>query len=271
MPGSILRSLNVKSAGEGTDTLVLAHGFGTDQNAWSALVPLLSRHYRVVTYDLASAGSVNPAFFDLRRHGELAGHAEDLLSILDALSVPRCTFTGHSVSGMIGLLAARREPARFDKLVMLGASPHYLNDGDYRGGFERGDIGLVFDAIAANLRDWARSTCSVMMDRPPDDPSTRSFEASVVAMRPDVALATAKAIFMSDLRPLLPQVSTPVALLQTRIDPAVPLAVAEYLHRHLPVSTLDLIDATGHLPHVSAPSVVADALRRHLDGLPQAV
>lgn len=265
MPGSILRSLNVKVAGEGPRTLVLAHGFGTDQKAWAALLPQLSSLYRVVTYDLACAGGVNPVFFDLRRHGELGGHAEDLLNILATLAVDRCTLVGHSVSGMIGLLAAKAEPDRFDKLVMLGASPHYLNDGDYRGGLERGDIGMVFDAIAANLREWARSTCPMMMDRPADDPATCSFQASVIAMRPDVALATAKAIFMSDLRPQLPHVRTPIVLLQTRADPAVPQAVAEYMHRHLPASTLEVIEATGHLPHLSAPSVVGDALRRHLD------
>ena len=58
----------------------------------------------------------------------------------DELELRDVVFVGHSVSSMIGALAAIAEPERFAKLVMVGPSPRYIDDGGYRGGFSAEDI-----------------------------------------------------------------------------------------------------------------------------------
>uniref|UniRef100_A0A1D1Z9Q9 Sigma factor sigB regulation protein rsbQ n=1 Tax=Anthurium amnicola TaxID=1678845 RepID=A0A1D1Z9Q9_9ARAE len=121
----LLEILNVRVVGSGEKVLVLSHGFGTDQSAWQRVLPYFTRDHRVVLYDLVCAGSVNPDHFDFHRYTTLDAYVDDLLSILDALRVDRCAFVGHSVSAMIGILAAIRRPALFTKLVLLGASPRY--------------------------------------------------------------------------------------------------------------------------------------------------
>lgn len=122
----MLEILNVREVGDGEKVIVFSHGIGTDQSAWNRILPYFTREFRVVLYDLVCAGSVNPDHFDFRRYTSLDPYVDDLLSILDSLSIEKCFFVGHSVSAMIGILAAIRRPHLFRKLVLLGASPRQV-------------------------------------------------------------------------------------------------------------------------------------------------
>jgi sigma-B regulation protein RsbQ len=260
--GPASRRLNVRCIGAGAQTIVLGHGFGTDQTAWRHIAEWLSTRYRVVLFDLACSGAVDPDLFDLRRYRKLDGYADDLRLILSELGIERCIYLGHSVSGMVGLLAAWREPERFARIIMLGASPRYLNDAGYSGGFDAGGVEGIFDAISANYRDWAGQFAPQVVG--PNLGALQEFSAGLLAMRPDVALCAAITIFRSDLRERLRGFPVPVLILQARDDPAVPMSVAEYMHRELPDSILDVIDTTGHLPHLSTPTEMIGVLERHL-------
>lgn len=264
---TISTSLNATVHGDAGDTVVLAHGFGSDQSVWRDQVPWLSERFRVVTYDLACAGTVTD-FFDAGRHEALEGHASDLIDLLRELEIGRCTLVGHSVSGMIGILATLARPELFERLILLGASACYLDDGNYHGGFAQETIGAILDAIRQNYHEWAKSFGPFALDRPLEDPVSQTFVGSLLRMRPDVAVVMAKAIFLSDYRAILPQCIVPCAVLQTRHDPAVPFEAAKYLHDHLRMSSLDVLDAVGHLPHLSAPAEARLALQRHLRGGP---
>ncbi|KAG6493739.1 hypothetical protein ZIOFF_048740 [Zingiber officinale] len=121
----LLEILNVRMVGAGERVVVLSHGFGTDQSAWKNVLPYFRRDYRIVLYDLACAGSVNPDHFEFSRYTTLDAYVDDLLAILDALGVERCFFVGHSFSTMIGILAAIRRPELFLKLILIGASPGF--------------------------------------------------------------------------------------------------------------------------------------------------
>jgi pimeloyl-ACP methyl ester carboxylesterase len=260
----VSHALNARCIGRGPETIVLAHGFGTDQGVWQRFIPGLAQRFRVVTYDLACAGTADPSYFDLERHGSLEGHAVDLIEVLAEQKVSRCTFVGHSVSGMIGVLASVEHPELFQHLILIGASARYLDDGDYKGGFDAAAIETVLHAIEVNFRAFAQSYAPLAMDRPLEDPASQTFLASMLRMRPDIAVGMAKAIFFSDYRAVLPNCSVPTTVLQTRRDAAVTNEAALYLRDHLPQSDLEYIETTGHLPHLSAPEAVETALQRHL-------
>lgn len=123
MGQSLLEALNVRVVGTGEKILVLSHGMGTDQSAWHRILPYFVRDHQVVLYDLVCAGSVNPDHFDFDRYTNLDAYVDDLLHILHALRVERCTYVGHSVSAAIGILASIRSPELFTKLILIGASP----------------------------------------------------------------------------------------------------------------------------------------------------
>lgn len=259
----LLEALHVRVVGTGDRILVLAHGFGTDQSAWQRILPYLN-HYRVIMFDLVCAGSVNPDYFDFRRYTTLDAYVDDLLNILDTLGVTRCAYVGHSVSAMIGLLASIRRPDLFTKLILIGASPRFLNDDDYHGGFEEAEIDKVSRAMEANYEAWAYGYAPLAVGA--DVPAAvREFSRTLFNMRPDITLFVARTVFNTDLRGILGLVRVPCVIIQTSKDVSVPLSVAEYLKRHLGGrTTVELLKIEGHLPHLSAPAVVGPVIRRAL-------
>ncbi|XP_050265021.1 probable strigolactone esterase DAD2 [Quercus robur] len=264
MGTSLLENLNVRVEGSGQKTLVLAHGFGTDQSVWQRILPYFTPYYRVILYDLVCAGSVNPDFFDFRRYTTLDAYVDDLLYILDAHRVDRCAYVGHSVSAMIGILAAIRRPELFSKLILIGASPRFLNDNDYHGGFEQGEIEKVFEAMQSNYEAWVNGFAPLAVGA--DVPTAvREFSRTLFNMRPDISLFVSRMIFNSDLRGVLGLVKVPCCIFQTARDVSVPASVATYLKDHLGGrNTVEMLETEGHLPHLSAPYLLAQKLRRAL-------
>ncbi|CAI7771545.1 unnamed protein product [Closterium sp. NIES-54] len=204
---SILEQHNVRLIGSGAQLVVLGHGFGTDQSVWQHIVPHLLDDYRLLLFDLMGAGSTNPDNFSFARYSTLHAYADDLLAILDELDVQECCYVGHSVSGMIGCIAAIERPDVFKKLVLLGASPRYLNDGDYFGGFEQEDLNQLFLAMQSNFRAWVSGFAPLAVGSDIDAPAVQEFSRTFFCIRPDIALSVAKTIFQSDMRAILPQVS----------------------------------------------------------------
>jgi len=260
----LAHKLNARVVGSGDTTIVLSHGFGTDQSVWEPLLPALVPRYRVLLYDLASAATAHPDVFDLRRHGDIAGYADDLETLMRWSAIDRCHFVGHSMSGMLGLVAASARPERFLSLFLIGASARYVDEEGYRGGFSRTDVLAMLDAISSDFRGWTTDFAPLVLGRAADDRTAQTFLGSLRRMRPDIALLTLRAVFFSDCRDKLPLCDLPALVLQSRNDIAVPLEAAEYLAAHLPAATLELIDAEGHLPHLTDPGLVQKVLLAHL-------
>lgn len=262
MGQSLLDALNVRIVGSGRRVLVLAHGFGTDQSAWNRILPFFLPSYKVILYDLVCAGSVNPDYFDFRRYTTLDPYVDDLLNILDSLGVDRCFYVGHSVSAMIGILASIRRPELFSKLILIGASPRFLNDPEYHGGFDQGEIDKVFSAMEANYAAWVNGFAPLAVGA--DVPAAvREFSRTLFNMRPDITLFVSRTVFNSDLRGVLGLVRVPCCIIQTTKDHSVPTSVASYLKNHLGGrSTVVTLNIEGHLPHLSAPGILAQELLR---------
>ena len=240
--------------------VVLSHGLGTDQSCWQLIRPGLERRGAVLSFDLPGASPLLPKDFDPQRYAHLSAFADDLLALLDELEAERCVYIGHSVSGMIGALASIEAPERFERLVMINASPRYLNAPGYEGGFEQAQLSGLYQAIHDNYAAWVAGFAPLVAGSA-SNAAIDTFARGFLAMRPDVTAAITRAIFESDLRDILPAVSTPVDLIHSRHDVAVPAAVADYLHRRLPDARLHWLDADGHLPHLSHP----DAMSRLLE------
>ena len=258
-------ALHGRKTGSGQQTVILSHGFGTDQDAWAALRPWFEAHFQVLSFDLAGCGPEGAGSYDFSRYDSLFGYADDLLDIMDELDVQNCTLVGHSMSGMIGAVAACAQPERFDRLVMIGASPRYLNDGDYFGGFEQSDLEPIFESMSANYQAWVAGFAPMVVGVE-DNAMIKEFSRTLFQMRPDIALNTSRTIFESDLRQTAARVPVPVHIIQTSADMAVPVEVGRWMSNAILDSTLDVIDASGHLPHMTAPLAVRQILEQRLVG-----
>jgi sigma-B regulation protein RsbQ len=245
-------------------TVLFAHGYGCSQAMWADVVPLLPSTRRVL-FDFPGAGGADPDSYDPVQHATLDGYALSLLQLMAALDLRDVVYVGHSVGAMIGALAAVRAPERFRSLVMLGPSPCYANHPpDYIGGFEAGQLEGLLQSLADGHVAWSRALAPVIMANGERPALAARLADSFCAVDPTIAVRWARATFLSDLRSLVPQVQTPCLVLQCRDDAIVPEAVGHWLHRHLPRSTLVLMQATGHCPHVSHPAEVAAEIEQHL-------
>jgi sigma-B regulation protein RsbQ len=262
---SVLDRNNVTVTGKaGAQALMFSHGFGCDQNMWRHVAPEFEREHRIVLFDLVGSGGSDLAAYDEAKYGTLSGYADDVLEILAALDVGPVVFVGHSVSAMIGVLAAARAPERFAKLVLVGPSPRYVDDEGYTGGFSRADIDELLGALESNFLGWSNQMAPVIMGNPDRPELGDELTNSFCRTDPDVAAQFARVTFLSDNRADLPGVSVPTLVLQCRTDAIAPQAVGEYVHRAIPGSRYVLLDATGHCPNLSAPAETAAAIRAFL-------
>jgi sigma-B regulation protein RsbQ len=244
--------------------MVMAHGFGCDQNMWRYVWPAFADRYRIVLFDhVGSCGSDRGAY-DPHRYASLDGYAEDVLAICEERDLRDIVFVGHSVSAMIGVLAAAQQPERFARLVLVGPSPRYIDDDGYVGGFTREDIDGLLESLESNYLGWSSAMAPAIMgnaDRPElGEELTNSF----CRTDPEIAAQFARTTFLSDNRADLGRVSIPALVLQCSDDVIAPEAVGEYVHAQLAGSSYVLLDATGHCPNLSAPDETVEAIEEFL-------
>ncbi|HET8775523.1 MAG TPA: alpha/beta hydrolase [Thermoanaerobaculia bacterium] len=261
----ILARNNVHILGNaGARPMLFAHGFGCDQNMWRYVTRAFEKDYRVVLFDYVGSGKSDIGSYDSQRYSTLDGYAQDVLDVCEALDLRDVIFVGHSVSSMVGVLAAKRAPERFVRLILVGPSPRYINDAGYVGGFERADIEGLLDLMDRNYIGWASFLAPVVMKNDDRPELANELQESFCSTDPRIARRFAEATFFSDNRGDLPGVAVPSLILQCAEDAIAPVEVGTYLSRNLPASTLRMMKATGHCPQVSHPQETIEAIREYL-------
>ena len=264
MSDSILRRNNVNVFGQGEQPLIFAHGFGCDQNMWRFVTPAFENNFKIILFDYVGAGKSDRSAYNKERYASLNGYAQDVLEICAALNIRNSIFVGHSVSSMIGLLAALEQPNHFEKLIMVGPSPCYINDDGYFGGFDRKDIEGLLETMDKNYIGWSNFLAPNIMGNKDRPELGAELTESFCSTDPVIARQFAEATFFSDNRQDLMKLRTPSLILQCSDDIIAPLEVGDYLAKNLDNSTLRVMKATGHCPHMSAPAETIDLIEEYL-------
>ena len=245
--------------------MLFAHGFGCDQSMWRYVAPAFAKDYRIILFDHVGAGDSDLSAYSRAKYGTLEGYADDVLDICRELDLREVIFVGHSVSATIGVLAAIKEPDRFDRLVLVGPSPRYIHDVDYVGGFTRRDIDGLLELLDSNYMAWSSMLGPTIMGNADRPELGAELTGSFCRTNPEIARHFARVTFLSDNRADLPKLRRPSLILQCSQDVIAPDAVGEYLHSHLADSQLVRMKATGHCPHMSAPEETVAAIRTFLE------
>lgn len=258
---SAIERNNVRVQGDGATPMMFAHGFGCDQNMWRHVAPVFEQDFRTVLFDFVGAGGSSLEAYDPVRYSQLSGYAEDVIEIIEALDLSGVVFVGHSVSAMIGVVAALRRPDLFSKLVMVGPSPRYIDDEDYVGGFSADQIEELLTFLGENPMAWSRAMAPAIMGNADRPELGEELADSFCRMDPEIAKAFARVTFTSDNREDLGQLTVPTLILQCSDDIIAPLSVGDYLKDQIAGSRLVVLKATGHCPNLSAPEEVVSAVR----------
>ncbi|MCU1481916.1 MAG: Carboxylesterase bioH [Subtercola sp.] len=270
MPGgaaasAVLTRNNVSVLGDDTaPTMVFGHGYGTSKQMWRLVAPQFADDHQVVLFDHVGSGDSDQAAYDASKYDSLYGYADDLLEIAHALDLHDIVFVGHSVSAMIGALAAIAEPELFASLILVGPSPRYINDADYVGGFEAADVDALLDSLDANYLGWASTMAPVFMGNAERPELAAELVDSFAKADPAVASQFARVTFLSDVRAELPNVTTPTLIVQSTDDIVAPVIVGEYLRGAIAGSELVVLEADGHYVHLANPGKLSDTIRAFL-------
>jgi sigma-B regulation protein RsbQ len=260
----VIKRNNVTVHGEGTQVMLMAHGYGCDQNMWRFITPAFSNNYKIVLFDHVGSGQSDLSAYDFKKYASLQGYADDIIEICEALNLKNVILIGHSVAAMMGLLAANKAPQLFDALIMIGPSPRYINDEIYHGGFEEADIHELLESLDSNYLGWSSAITPVIMGNPDKPELSEELANSFCRNNPEIAKHFANVTFLGDNRKDLSELTTRTLILQCTSDVIAPEPVGKYVNEQLQNSAIYFMEATGHCPHMSAPKETVELMNNFL-------
>jgi len=262
---SVFNRNAVNISGRGDQPLVFLHGYGCDQTMWRHIASHFEAQRKVVTFDHVGSGQSDLSAYSRTRYATLNSYADDFIEIIEAADLKSVDAIGHSVGGMIMLLAARKRPDLFSRIMMLGSSPCYLNLDGYQGGFDREGIEELLAFLEMSLQGWSSYLAPLVMANADRPELTAELESYFVSNDPDIMHDFARVIFLSDHRADLAAVTTPALVMQCREDIISPPQVGEFMHAQIRGSDHVMLDTCGHYPHLSDPDAVRAAMTAWLD------
>lgn len=266
MKKDVISRNSIKRFGNGTRTIMFAHGYGCDQNMWRFITPAF-HNYDCILFDHVGSGNSDVEAYDFEKYDSLNSYAKDIIDICDELSLQNVIFVGHSVGAMMGVLAAAERPDLFDRLIMIGPSPRYINDEEYYGGLSQPDINELMETLESNFLGWSSYITPVIIGNPDKPEFATELDNSFCRMNPEIAKHFAKVTFLSDNREDLARVFTPSLIIQCHPDVIAPVEVGEYVHQKMANSSYTQLEASGHCPHLTAPDLTIKALKSYLENI----
>jgi sigma-B regulation protein RsbQ len=267
MRQDVIKRNNVTFHGEGTQVMLMAHGFGCDQNMWRFITPAFSSKYKIVLFDHVGCGKSDISAYDYKKYASLEGYADDIVEICESLNLKNVILIGHSVASMMALLAANKAPHLFDTLILVGPSPRYINDETYYGGFDEADINELLESLDSNYLGWSSAITPVIMGNADKPELSNELANSFSQSDPEIAKHFANVTFLGDNRKDLLKLTTRTLILQCASDVIAPEAVGKYVNEHAQNSTILFMEATGHCPHMSAPKETVELVTKFLENI----
>nr|WP_245684560.1 alpha/beta fold hydrolase [Streptomyces roseoverticillatus] len=220
---------------------------------WDRQIPELTRHWRVVRFDLPGHGGAPAA-----PAAAVDDLGDRLVATLDSLGVDRFGYVGCSLSAAVGIDIALRHPHRLASLALVAASPRYGTPDSWR---QRGETvrreGL--DPVARSAPErWFTANFSGAQ------PAIVDWAVQMVGTTDTYAyVAACDALAAFDVRAELTRISVPTLVIVGAEDTTTPPADARVLVAGIHDAKLAVVPGASHLTPVEQPAAVTDLLVRH--------
>jgi non-heme chloroperoxidase len=260
MPNGI--SLNVIIKGDGPP-VILVHGCPGCAYDWTPVGDALASHgYRVIAYDRAGYGHSEPRS---EGHDYTIEYAvEELLDLLSALDVSKAVVVGWSYGGGIAMLAAKRNPSRISRLVLVGSVGPGSEDVPLHPLFNALNAGPVvawLRAVPPASRALQRSVSREMFGGEHPTPAwwLAAFEANLAG-------SAAKRTYRNEVlafRGVGPDptgITGPVLVIHGEADRIVPVSIAAEIHRRTPRAELLIVPGGSHMLPITHADLIADKI-----------
>jgi pimeloyl-ACP methyl ester carboxylesterase len=255
-----------RDAGDGP-TLLLIHGMAGSSATWQALIPQLSKKFRVIAPDLLGHGmSAKP-----RGDYSLGAFAVFLRDLLDELGVDRATVIGQSLGGGIAMQFAHQHRDYCERLALIGSGGLGPDLSPLLRMLSAPGAEFVLPIVAPqpvlNLGNKIGSwLTSAGIQSPRAGQMWHAYSSLSDAQTRRAFLRTLRSVVdyrgqaVSALNKLHVAEGLPTVLIWGENDRIIPVAHAYAAHDAVPGSRLEVLEGVGHFPHVEAPMAVADIL-----------
>jgi sigma-B regulation protein RsbQ len=264
---NVLKRNNVTVLGLGSQPMMFAHGFGCDQNMWLYIINTFVKDYKIILFDHVGSGKSDLSAYDFDKYSKLDAYASDVLEIIDALQLKDVIFVGHSVSCTIGQIAANERPELFSQLIHIGPSPRYIHAEGFKSAFSEKDLGDLLGTMDNNYIVWANYVAPLIMGNPERAELGQELAKSFCETDSRIAKHFARVTFHSDNREDFAKSKVPGLIMQCAQDIIAPEEVGRYIQANTPQTSLYLMKATGHCPHVSHPIETVNAMKKYLESV----
>jgi 3-oxoadipate enol-lactonase len=251
--------LNCASSGpDDAPVLLLGGSLGTTLDMWDPQVPELSATHRVIRFEHRGHGG-SPVPTGPYTIDELGA---DVLTMLDRLALPRVSYCGLSIGGMVGQWLAINAPERIDKLILLCTAPYLPPATAWHERAaavrEAGTPEVVADAVLGRwfTPEYAASHPDVVA----------RYRAMISGIDPDGYAGCCEAIAGMDLRSGLPAITAPTLVVAARQDPSIPPEHGEAIAAAIPGAHIEILDPGAHLASFERADAVTALIAEHLDG-----
>lgn len=253
-------SLNTRIDGpEDAPCLIFSNSVLTDLSVWDDQASAFSGSYRVIRYDQRGHGAsdVTREPMDFNRYGG------DVVALLKALGIPRCTFIGLSMGVPTGLAAYAVAPERFERLVAVdGVSRSAPGREAFWG--ERRDIAR--DKGMAEIADTNAPRWMPGVDE--SDPALTRLKAIIAATPVEGFAAATYALASYDHANVVPMLDLPFLGIAGEKDGAMPETVRKHFG-DVPGARFADIPGAGHLPNFQEPDAFNAVLAAFLEATAQ--
>jgi 3-oxoadipate enol-lactonase len=238
--------------------LLLGGSLGTTLDMWDPQVPALSTSHRVIRFEHRGHGS-SPVPTGPYTIDELG---QDVVTMLDRLALPRVSYCGLSIGGMVGQWLAINAPERIDRLILLCTAAYLPPASDWRARAatvrEAGTPEIVADAVLG--RWFTPAYASSHHD------IVSRYRAMICGVDPEGYAGCCEAIADMDLRAGLAGITAPTLVVAGRQDPSIPSKHGEAIASAIPGARIEILDPGAHLASVERADAVTALIAEHLDG-----
>lgn len=235
--------------------LILGPSLGTELGMWDAQIPELSRHHRVLRYDLRGHGTSHPVP-GTSSIGDLVG---DVLTLADSYGVKQFAYAGVSLGGAVGLWMGARHPERLTALIACCTSARFGEPQAWR------------DRAATVRAQGMRQLADTVIQRWFTPEYVEREPAAVQRILdmlhrcpPEGYAGCCDALAHYDLRAELGRITVPTLVIGAERDPSTPLEHARELAAGIPHARLVEVADAAHLANIQQADVVTSAMLAHL-------
>jgi 3-oxoadipate enol-lactonase len=235
--------------------VTLSHSLACRLEMWDEQVRRLSQRFTVLCYDTRGHGDSGAPAMPY----SLDMIADDIKGLYDALGIRSSHWIGLSMGGVIGLAAALKHPRIFDSLVLADTSGKLSDEGiqAFKDRVATARTGTMEAMVEPTLKRWFKDSFRAK------NPQLMARVADWIRTTPlEGYIGCSAAIPAIDVIHRLGEIDVPSLVLVGADDIAMPLPMAQTLHRHLAGSELVVIPDAGHLSNLEQPAAFDAALDR---------